>query len=447
MNTDKRHFVLCLILVLLLAATGHALAQGAGTTPEPTATPVPKTPLPVPESPVVTLDSNIVTTDGVDTETGDFVITSSNTSQFDNAESVEWIAANESTRDVEEDTIAPADAGTIRIGAQDLGYQAGDIISFSLTSLAALDDETYSDSPSLIFCYPVHESCRDPRTLIRSLPPPLGATIALVTPEPPAEGEAQAQTSGGGGTITISIPEIGSVITNAQGYNWQADNSDGNSASGTENRGNGQAQAEFQAQAQAEADAQAVESTEVIQFGADLIDFQEEEAIRITLRALAPSGSNRYVDSHPVVYYYCTDPNVNCPNLWGSSPPGGDGDDGDGGDGGTSGTCLNTDGGAPIKVCANADYTSYTLYGVYQDSSVQSLVSVTSASSLCGAKAAADNNLASGTNVATNKAYTVSYDGDCTMTLSTYYADKGPDVDKPYVNTIDEHHTVRYVQW
>ena len=448
MNTDKRHFVLCLILVLLLAATGHALAQDAETTPEP------KTPLPVPESPVVTLESDIVTTNGVDTETGDFVITSSNTSQFENAESVEWVAAIEARRTDAEGNVSPSAAGTIRISAEDLEYEDGDIVSFSLTSLAALDDETYSDSPSLIFCYPVHESCSDPKTLIRSLPPPVDATIALVTPEPPAEGDAQAQASGGGGTITISIPERGSVINNAQGYNWQADNSDGNSASGTENResaqSQAQAEAQAQAQAQAQAEAQAVETAEVIQFGADLIDFQEEEAIRITLRTLAPSGSNLYVDSHPVVYYYCTDPNVNCPNLWNSGNPGGGGGGDDGGGGGDStpsGTCLNTDEAAPIKVCANADYTSYTLYGVYQDSSVQSLVSVTSASSLCGAKAAADNNLASGTNVATNKAYTLSYDGDCTMTLSTYYADKGPDVDKPYVITIDEHHTVRYLQW
>ena len=441
MNTDMRHFVLCLILALLLAATGHALAQ------EPTATPQPKTPLPVPESPVVTLESNIVTTDGVDTETGDFVVTSSNTSQFANAETVEWVAAIEARRTDAEGNVSPSAAGTIRISAEDLEYEDGDIVSFSLTSLAALDDETYSDSPSLIFCYPVHESCRDPRTLIRSLPPPLGATITLVTPEPTATPDpsaqalsAEAQTSGGGGTITIAIPEQGSVINNAQGYKWKADNSDGNSASGTENRDN--------TEAQAQAEAQAAETTEVIQFGADLIDFQPEEALRIILRTLAPSGSNLYVDSHPVVYYYCTDPNVNCPNLWNSNDPGGNGDNGDNGDNGSGGeTCLNTDEAAPIKVCANADYTSYTLYGVYQDSTVQSLESVTSASSLCGSNAAANDNLASDTNVATNKTYTVSYDGDCTMTLSTYYADKGPDVDKPYVITIDEHHTVRYVQW
>lgn len=436
MNTDKRHIVLCLILVLLLAATGYVLAQGTG---EET-----KTPLPVPESPVVTLESNIV--GGV--ETGEFIITSPNVTQFENAEFVEWIAANESTRDDVEGTLDPSYAGTIRVSATDLGYQDGDIISFSLTSLAALDDATYTDSPSLIFCYPVHESCRDPRTLIRSLPPPLNAVIILVTPEPTATPDpnaqglsAEAQTGDQGGTITISVPLLGPVINNAAGFNWQAENSDGNSASGQENLGNGQAQAQ--------AEAQAVESTEVIQFGASLIDFQEEESIRITLRTVAPTSDTRYVDSHPVVYYYCTDPNVDCPGLWGASPPGGNGGDGDNGDGGggPSGNCLNTDNAAPIKVCANHDYSSYTLYGVFQDSSVQSLVSVTSASSLCGAKAGADDNLASGTNTATNKPYTVSYDGDCTMKLSTYYADKGPDVNKRYVITIDEHHTVRYLQW
>ncbi len=215
---------------------------------------------------------------------------------------------------------------------------------------------------------------------------------------------------------------------------------------------------EAQAQAQAsgteaqDAEAQSVEPREVIQFGASVVDFQSDEAIRIVLRTLAQAGSNSYVDSHPVVYYYCTDPTVNCPARWSAGPPGGgdgggDGDGAGGAGGSTNVNCLNTDNAAPIKVCANADYTSYTLYGVYQDSSVTSLVSVSSASSLCGAKAAANNNLASGTNQAANKAYTVSYDGDCNMALSTYYADKGPDVDKPYIITIDEHHTVRYVQW
>ena len=134
MNTDKRHIVLCLILVLLLAATGYVLAQGTG---EET-----KTPLPVPESPVVTLESNIV--GGV--ETGEFIITSPNVTQFENAEFVEWIAANESTRDDVEGTLDPSYAGTIRVSATDLGYQDGDIISFSLTSLAALDDATYTDT-------------------------------------------------------------------------------------------------------------------------------------------------------------------------------------------------------------------------------------------------------------------------------------------------------------
>ncbi len=428
MNTDTRQFVLSAILVLLLTTVGQVWAQDADTTPEP------KTPLPVPESPVLALDSDVVNA----VETGAFVITSSNTEQFANASAVEWVAANESTRDVAEGTVTPASAGSIRVPAEDLGYEDGDIISFSLTSLAALDDSTYSDSPSLIFCYPVYESCLDPRTLVRSLPPPLDATIELVTPEP-AE-EPAAQTSDESGTIEVSIPLRGTVINNAAGFDWQAENSDGNTASGTKNLDSGQAQA------------QAVDTSETIRFGADLIDYQNDEGVRVTLRTLAPSGSRRYVDSHPVVYYYCSDPTVVCPGLWSASPPGGGGgggdDDGDGDDGGgSSANCLNTDNAAPIKVCANADYTSYTLYGVYQDSSVTSLASVTSASSLCGSHAAANNNLASGSNPASNKAYTVSYDGACTMTLSTYYADKGPDVNKPYVITIDEHHTVRYLQW
>ena len=430
MQTGMRLCTICLLLLLSLMAAGHALMQND-------ATPEPKTPLPVPESPVVTLASNVVN----DVETGDFVITSSNTAQFANAESVEWIAANESTRDVEEGTVTPASAGTIRISAEDLAYEDGDIVSFSLTSLAALDDEDYSDSPSLIFCYPVHEACRDPRTLVRSLPPPLDATVNLVTPEPSDEGEAQAQSSEEGGTFEVNVPMKGPVVNNADGVKWQADNSDGNSASGKKSRGDGNAQA------------QAVDTTETIRFGADLIDFQPEEVVRITLRNVAPDASNRYVDSHPVVYYYCTDPNVNCPNLWGANTPGGDGDDdddGDNGDGDGGGgglTCLNTDEAAPIKVCVNADNSSYTLYGVYQDSTTISLSIVDSAATLFNANTAANNNLASGTNTAANKTYTVSYDGDGVMTLSTYYADKGPDVDKPYIITIDTHNTVRYVQW
>ncbi|MCY3906986.1 MAG: hypothetical protein OXF63_07035 [Anaerolineaceae bacterium] len=424
MKTDRKRFILSSILFLLLTTSGNALAQDTN------ATPVPKTPLPVPQSPAVTLESNVVN----NVETGDFVVTSSNASQFANAESVEWVAAIEARRTDAEGAVSPSAAGSIRVSAEDLEYEDGDIVSFSLTSLAALDDATYSDSPSLIFCYPVHESCLDPRTLVRSLPPPVDATISLAAPEPPADSDAQAQVSDGGGTFEVTVPKRGTVINNADGYSWQAENSDGNSASGQENLGGSDAQA------------QAVDPVETIRFGADLIDYQPDEALRLILRTVAPTGSNLYVDSHPVVYYFCTDPNVNCAGLWSSSAPGGNGGDGGGG-GGPSGNCLNTDEAAPIKVCANADYSSYTLYGVYQDSSVQSLSSVTSASSLCGDKAEADDNLASGINVAANKAYTVSYDGDCTMTLSTYYADKGPDVDKPYVITIDEHHTVRYLQW
>jgi len=114
---------MCLVLVLLLAVTGQALAQ------DPPAT---KTPLPVPESPVVTLDSNIEN----DVETGDFVVTSSNTSVFNNAESVELFSAIESRRTEAEEIVSPADAGTIRISAEDLEYEDGDIVSFSLTGLA-----------------------------------------------------------------------------------------------------------------------------------------------------------------------------------------------------------------------------------------------------------------------------------------------------------------------
>ncbi len=417
-SLSGRHvLVLFLFLALLLAV--QLLAQ------DETA----RTPLPVPESPVLTLDSDIVNS----VETGDFVISSSNTDLFANADQVEWVAANGSTRDVLEGTVAPALAGLIRVDAGDLNYQAGDIISFSLTSLAALDDATYEDSPSLIFCYPVHESCRDPRTLVRSLPPPLDATVVLVTPEPSDDGAPAAQASNGGGTFEVHVPKRGTVIDNAEGYSWQAQNTDGNSAEGQKELGNSEAQA------------QAVDTSEVIRFGADLIDFQSQEALRIVLRTVAPTGSNSYVDSHPVVYYYCSDPSVNCPAYWAGGPRGNDGDDGDGG--GAAANCLNTDNAAPIKVCANADYTSYTLYGVYQDSTTTSLASVTSASSLCGSDAAANSNMVTATNPAANKAYTVSYDGDCTMALSTYYADKGPDVDKPYIITIDEHHTVRYVQW
>ena len=59
--------------------------------------------------------------------------------------------------------------------------------------------------------------------------------------------------------------------------------------------------------------------------------------------------------------------------------------------------------------------------------------------------AAANSNLATGTNSAADQPYTVSYDGAGIMTLSTFYADKGPDVDKPYIITIDTHNTVRYI--
>ena len=174
-----------------------------------------------------------------------------------------------------------------------------------------------------------------------------------------------------------------------------------------------------------------------------------------TLTTLAVDDDSHYVDSHPVIYYYCEDPDdltPDCEAAWNdanSRNTGGSGGNGGGGDsgGGITGLCLNTDAAAPIKVCANEEYTSYTLYGIIDADSSVSLGSVSSSSVLFDSGAAANSNLASGTNSAADQPYTVSYDGAGLMTLSTFYADKGPDVDKPYIITIDTHNTVRYLQW
>ncbi|MCY3946004.1 MAG: hypothetical protein OXF44_06940 [Anaerolineaceae bacterium] len=437
--TGRHVLVLYLLPALLLAS--HLLAQGTD-----------KTPLPTPLSPVITLNSNI---DDNGDETGNFTIVSPNTTQFANAESVDWLAVNASTRGEAEGSLTPSDAGTITVEAEDLEYEDGHIISFSLVQIAALDDATYTNSARLIFCYPVHESCDDPETIIRSLPPPLNATISLVTPEPTATPDpnaqglsAESQTSDDSGTFQVSVPLVGNVITNAQGFGWSADNSDGNSASGQENLGGEGAQA------------QAEETVETIQFGSNLVQYDVGDILRIILRSLAQEDSSRYVDSHPVVYYFCEDPNdanPDCASLWSSATSGNNGGNNNNGNGngagsggaggsGSFGNCLNTDNAAPIKVCANSDYTQYTLYGVFQDSSTTDLATVSSSSALHESQAAAST-LASGTNSAANKSYTLTYDGEGVMTLSTYYADKGPDVDKPYIITIDTHNTVRYVQW
>ena len=439
MISGLRRYVLCLFLLLPLLAIGHVLAQ----TPEEE-----RTELPLPLAPVVALNSDI---DENDVEQGTFTITSPNTTQFDDAESVDWLVVNANTRDQQEDSLTPANAGTITINATDLGYADGDIISFSMVQVAALDDEDYTNSPRLIFCYPVHEACQDPEILIRALPPPLDATVTLVPAAEAisqAEAQAEAQASDDGGTFEVSVPLRGSVINNADGFGWTAENSDGTSGSGMEILDDPDAQTQ----------AQAVDPSETIRFGTDLIDFQPGEVLRITLTTLAEDDDSHYVDSHPVTYYYCEDPDdpaPDCEAAWNeatSGNTGGSGGNGGGGDsssggGGFTGTCLNTDAAAPIKVCANDDYTSYTLYGIIDAENSVSLSSVSSSSVLSDSGAAANSNLASGTNSAADQPYTVSYDGAGIMTLSTFYADKGPDVDKPYIITIDTHNTVRYVQW
>ena len=307
----------------------------------------------------------------------------------------------------------------------------------------------------------MHENCADPETLVRALPPPLGATITLVPADEAnsqadaqAEDQAEAQASEDGGTFEITVPLPGSVINNADGFGWTAENSDGTSGSGTEDLDDPDAQTQ----------AQAVDPSETIRFGTDLIDFQPEEVIRITLTTLAEDGDSQYVDSHPVTYYYCEDPDdpaPDCEAAWNeatSGNTGGSGDDDDDGSGGGSGSgtgsggdvlgiCLNTDAAAPIKVCASLDYTTYTLYGVNADSTTVELTAVISSSALLAANTAANTSLATGTNSAASKTYTVSYDGAGTMTLDTYYADKGPDIDKVYKITIDQFHTVRYIDW
>ena len=436
MKSGLRRCILCLFLLLPLLAVGHVLAQ----TQEEE-----KTELPLPLAPVVALNSDI---NENDVEQGTFTITSPNTTQFDDAESVDWLVVNANTRGQQEGSLTPANAGTITINATDLGYADGHIVSFSMVQVAALDDEDYINSQRLVFCYPVHEDCADPETLVRALPPPLNATITLVPAADAisqAEAQAEAQASDDGGTFEVSVPLRGSVINNANGFGWTADNSDGTSGSGTEILDDPDAQTQ----------AQTVDPSETIRFGTDLIDFQPGEVVRITLTTLAEDDDTRYVDSHPVIYYYCEDPDdptPDCEAAWNdanSRNTGGSGGNGGGGDsgGGITGLCLNTDAAAPIKVCANEEYTSYTLYGIIDADSSVSLGSVSSSSVLFDSGAAANSNLASGTNSAADQPYTVSYDGAGLMTLSTFYADKGPDVDKPYIITIDTHNTVRYLQW
>ncbi len=429
--------VLCLFLLLSLFATSFVLAQDQ----ETTATPTPKTPLPLSLTPVITLESS-VNSKGV--EVGNFKIASSNTSQFADAESVDVLAINPSTRGEVELTASPSSAGTFSVSAETLGYDAAEshIISFSMTMVAALDDPDHENGPSLIFCYPVYEACQDPATLVRALPPPTDGTVTLEPEEP--EGEKPGARTAGGGTFIMEIPLRGTVIQNARNITWNADNSgNDDEASGQKGLDSAQAQA---------VDAEADQVT--IQFGSDLVGYKSgsSDVVRIRARARAPVSSNQYSDSHNVNYYYCEvpdDPDPDCEALYNDGDDGdGDGGGGDGGgDGGGVENCLNTDAAAPIKVCANEDYTSYTLYGIIDADNSVSLGSVSSSSVLFDSSAAANSNLASGTNSAADQPYTVSYDGAGLMTLSTYYADKGPDVDKPYIITIDTHHTVRYVQW
>ena len=167
MKSGLRRYILCLFLLLPLLAVGHVLAQ----TQEEE-----KTELPLPLAPVVALNSDI---NENDVEQGTFTITSPNTTQFDDAESVDWLAVNADTREAGRQPHA-SQCRYHTINATDLGYADGHIVSFSMVQVAALDDEDYINSQRLIFCYPVHEDCADPETLVRALPPPLNATITLV---------------------------------------------------------------------------------------------------------------------------------------------------------------------------------------------------------------------------------------------------------------------------
>ena len=318
MKSGLRRYILCLFLLLPLLTVGHVLAQ----TPEEE-----RTELPLPLAPVVTLNSDV---DENDVEQGTFTITSPNTTQFDNAESVDWLVVNADTRDQQEGSLTPANAGTITINATDLGYADGHIVSFSMVQVAALDDEDYINSQRLVFCYPVHEDCADPETLVRALPPPLNATITLVPADEAisqadaqAEDQAEAQTSEDGGTFEINVPLPGTVINNADGFGWTAENSDGTSGSGTEDLDDPDAQTQ----------AQTVDPSETIRFGTDLIDYQPEEVVRITLTTLAEDDDSHYVDSHPVIYYYCEDPDdpaPDCEAAWNVATSGNTG--GSGGD-------------------------------------------------------------------------------------------------------------------
>ncbi len=453
MKSGTRCFVLFLLFLLV---TGPVLAQGETptATPVPPPTAVPKTPLPLPMSPVIELESEL-SEEGV--EVGTFVISSSDRDQFADAESVDVLAINPSTRGEVELSSSPSNAGTFRVSAETLEYADGHIISFSMEMVAALDDPDFESGPHLIFCYPVYELCQDPATLVRSLPPPTGGTVTLDVDTEEGE-EPAAQTAGGGSTFNVSIPLQGTVITQAEGIIWEADNS-GNDATASGQQSLTSAQAQT-----VDAEASAI-STVTIQFGAGIVGYESgsTDVVKVTVRARAPQGSNRYTDSHSVGYYYCEDPNDPEPdceeryhNGGSGGGPGGDpggpgGDGGDGGDGGAGSSaaanCLNTDAAAPIKVCANADYSQYLIIGVYRGGDTIELATVASSSALYDAGTAANDNLASGTNVAAGKSYTLSYDGKGLMTLSTFYQDNPPDVNKAYVITIDTHHTVRYLQW
>ena len=125
MKSGLRRYILCLFLLLPLLTVGHVLAQ---TVEEE------RTELPLPVAPVVALNSDI---DENDVEQGTFTITSPNTTQFDNAESVDWLAVNADSRDQQEGSLTPANAGTITINATDLGYADGHVISFSMIQVAA----------------------------------------------------------------------------------------------------------------------------------------------------------------------------------------------------------------------------------------------------------------------------------------------------------------------
>ena len=417
------------LLLLLLLLPLLALPARAGEK---------KSPLPLPQAPVLSLTPGFQAASDQDSVASTvFTITSPDTGQFANAASVDWLAVNSATRASVGGSLLPAEAATIVVNAADLEYADGHVLSFSLVSVAAADDPQHSNSARLIFCFPVHEDCQDPETLVRALPPPVDASISLL---PAAAASARAADSG---TFEISVPLRGAAIANALLFSWTVENSNRNAvASGQQTLG---------PQAQTAALAEASES---IEFGAGLVRYAPDDALRITLRTIA-GDDGRYADSHAVTYFYCNvqrAPNIDCAALYADPdilPPlvafTADEEEEEPVDD-SRGNCLNNDVAAPIVICADDDYAIYTLYGINQDSSSVILDYVSSSSALLAANAVAST-LASGTNSATGKAWSLSYNGSGTMTLSTYYADKAPDVDKPYVITIDNQHRVTYLQW